>query len=155
MSAACNTKLTVEEFNRIAAERMPFAALMGLRAESISFECAVVRAVHRDEFLRPGGSIAGPIMMGLADAAFYAVILGNLGAVELAVTTNFSIHFLRKPPPGDIIARASLLKLGKRLAVCEATLRSQALPAGHVVAHATGTYSIPQSDTEKHRKNNE
>ncbi|MGR3983830.1 MAG: PaaI family thioesterase [Gammaproteobacteria bacterium] len=144
MPATRDSKLTVEQFNRIAAERMPFAALMGLQVESISFECAVMRAVHRDAFLRPGGSIAGPIMMGLADAAFYAVILGNIGAVELAVTTSMSINFLRKPPPGDIIARASLLKLGKRLAVCEATLRSEALPDGRPVAHATGTYSIPQ-----------
>lgn len=136
-------KLTVAEFNRIISERMPFVALLGLKVESISTELAVLRAVHRDEFLRAGGSIAGPIMMGLTDAAFFAVLLGNIGAVELAVTTNLSINFLRKPPPGDIIAAASLLKLGKRLAVCEASLYSAALPDEQVVAHATGTYSLP------------
>ncbi|MDA8014017.1 MAG: PaaI family thioesterase [Gammaproteobacteria bacterium] len=144
MPAPRDTNLTVQEFNRIADARLPFAALMGLRAESIDFDGAVMRAVHRDDFLRPGGSIAGPIMMGLADAAFYAAILGNIGAVELAVTTNFSMHFLRKPPPGDILAHARLLKLGKRLAVCEATLCSEALGDEQPVAHATGTYSIPQ-----------
>ena len=104
-----------------------------------------MRAVHRDEFLRPGGTVAGPIMTGLADAAFYALILGNIGPVELAVTTNLSINFLRKPPPGDIVAAARLLKLGKRLAVCEASLYSEALGKEHPVAHATGTYSIPQT----------
>ena len=136
-------QMTVAEFNRIAAERMPFAALIGLELESLSRERAVMRSLYRDEFLRPGGSVAGPIMMGLADAAFYAVILANLGPVELAVTTNLSINFLRKPPPGDIIATAGLLKLGKRLAVCEASLHSEALGPEKPVAHATGTYSIP------------
>ena len=140
---ADKTKLTVAEFNRIASERMPFAELIGLRLESLSGERAVMRAVHRDEFLRPGGTVAGPIMMGLADAAFYAVILANIGPVELAVTTNLSINFLRKPPPGDIVATAAPLKLGKRLAVCEASLYSEVLGAGRPVAHATGTYSIP------------
>ena len=136
-------QMTVAEFNRIAAERMPFAALIGLELESLSRERAVMRSLYRDEFLRPGGSVAGPIMMGLADAAFYAVILANLGPVELAVTTNLSINFLRKPPPGDIIATAGLLKLGKRLAVCEASLHSEALGPEKPVAHVTGTYSIP------------
>ncbi len=137
------TRLTVAEFNRIAGERMPFAALIGLQLESLTRERAVMRAAHRDEFLRPGGTVAGPIMMGLADAAFYAVIMANLGPVELAVTTNLSINFLRKPPPGDILAGAGLLKLGKRLAVCEASLYSEALGEGRAVAHATGTYSLP------------
>ena len=137
------TNLSAAEFNRIIRERMPFAGLIGLQLESLCAERAVMRAVHRDEFLRPGGTVAGPIMMGLADAAFYAAILANIGPVELAVTTNLSINFLRKPPPGDLIATASLLKLGKRLAVCEATLHSEVLGPERPVAHATGTYSIP------------
>lgn len=81
--------------------------------------------------------------MGLADTAFYAVILANIGPVEVAVTTNLSINFLRRPPPGDIVATAAPLKLGKRLAVCEASLYSEALGADRPVAHATAAYSIP------------
>lgn len=136
--------LTAAEFKGFIRDHMPFASLIGLQLDSLSRERAVMRAVYRDEFLRAGGSVAGPIMMGLADAAFYAVIMGNLGAVELAVTTNLSINFLRKPPPGDILATASLLKLGQRLAVCEARLHSEALGAEQLVAHVTGTYSIPR-----------
>ncbi len=137
------TRLSAAEFNRIVSEQMPFAALIGIKLQSLSAERAVMRAVYRDDFLRPGGSIAGPIMMGLADAAFYAVILANIGPVELAVTTNLSINFLRKPPPGDLIATARVLKLGRRLAVCEANLYSESLGAEKSIAHATGTYSIP------------
>lgn len=136
-------KLTLAEFNEIASERLPFITHMGIVAESISVERAVMRAVYRDEFLRSGGIVAGPVLMALADVAFYAVILGNIGPIESAVTTNLSINFLRKSPPGDILATASLLKLGKRLAVCEASIYSEVLGVGQSVAHAIGTYSIP------------
>lgn len=90
--------------------------------------------------LRPGGTISGPAMMGLADAAMYIALLARIGLVALAVTTNFNINFLRKPT-GNLEAEAKLLKLGKRLAVGEISIFSE----GHdeAVAHATCTYSIP------------
>lgn len=81
-------------------------------------------------------------MMGLADAAMYALVLANIGPVELAVTTNLNINFLRKPSPGDVIGRATPLKLGKRLVIGEISVYSEFSP-DFVVAHATATYSIP------------
>ncbi|OED39770.1 thioesterase [Chromatiales bacterium (ex Bugula neritina AB1)] len=135
-------KITVEQFEAIAQERLPFAQLMGLKLEQLSDTEAIARAVYREGFLRPGGTIAGPIMMGLADAAMYALVLGRLGPVELAVTTSFNINFLRKPLPGDLLARATPLKFGKRLAIAEISIYSDTDP-DNCVAHATATYSIP------------
>jgi len=104
-----------------------------------------------EEHLRPGDTVSGPSMMGLADIAAYAVILSAVGPVPLAVTTNFSINFLRKPPPGLLVADARLMKLGKRLAVCEVGLRPPhrqadrfaVTGAEELCAHAVTTYSIP------------
>jgi uncharacterized protein (TIGR00369 family) len=80
-------------------------------------------------------------MMALADGAIYVAILGNIGPQALAVTTNLSINFLRKPEPGDLIAECRLLKTGKRLVVGEVAIRT----AGdeELVAHCVATYSIP------------
>ena len=61
--------------------------------------------------------------------------------MKLAVTTNMSINFLRRPEPNDLIATARLMKLGRRLAVGEVALYSPG--QADMVAHATGTYSIP------------
>jgi acyl-coenzyme A thioesterase PaaI-like protein len=61
--------------------------------------------------------------------------------VEFAVTTSVSINFLRRPEPKDLVGMAKLMKLGKRLAVGEVALYSPGDP--DIVAHATGTYSIP------------
>ena len=135
--------LSAEQFDQILDERLPFAQLMGLAVEHFAHDHVLMRAVYSERFLRPGGTVAGPIMMGLADAAVYALVLSRIGAVELAVTTQLSINFLRKPAPGDVLARASMLKLGKRLAVGEVVLYSESTGIEHPVAHATATYSIP------------
>ncbi|TXS91816.1 PaaI family thioesterase [Parahaliea aestuarii] len=92
--------------------------------------------------LRPGGTVSGPTLMALADAALYAAILGEIGQVALAVTTNLNVNFLRKPAADcAVIADCRLLKLGKRLATGEVTLYSEGNEAP--VAHAVGTYAIP------------
>lgn len=105
---------------------------------------ASVKMFYHDRHLRPGGTISGPSMMALADYALYAAILGQLGKVPLAVTTNLSINFLRKPEPRDLIGDCTLVKLGKRLAVGEVAIRSDG--AQDLAAHVVGTYSIPPRD---------
>ena len=91
--------------------------------------------------LRPGGTLSGAAMMALGDFAMYLAVLSAIGWVPLAVTTNLSINFLRKPPPGDLIAEARLLKLGKQLAVGEVAIRADG--GEDMVAHVTSTYSMP------------
>ncbi|MBX2824434.1 MAG: PaaI family thioesterase [Gammaproteobacteria bacterium] len=119
--------------------------MMGLELVALDAEGALMRARYSEEFLRPGGTIAGPVMMGLADAAAYALILSRIGPVELAVTTNLTINFLRKPKPGDVMAHARMLKLGKRLAVVEVHMHSEGETES--VAHVTTTYSIPPAES--------
>jgi uncharacterized protein (TIGR00369 family) len=95
-----------------------------------------------DAELRPGGTVSGPVMMAVADVAIYIAVLGAIGIVPLAVTTNFSINFLRKPAASrGIVAQSKLIKLGSSLAVGEVALYSEGNEA--MVAHAVGTYSIP------------
>ena len=105
-----------------------------------------VRRAFSDQFLRPGGTISGPTMMGLTDFTMYVAILASIGPVPLAVTTNLNINFLRKPAQRDLIAEARLIKLGKRLAVGEVSIRSDG--EEEMVAHATSTYSIPPRERE-------
>ena len=92
--------------------------------------------------LRPGGTVSGPTLMAVADVALYVAILGEIGLVALAVTTNLTINFLRKPRADkDLVAKCSLLKVGKSLIVGEVSLYSA--DEEEPVAHVTGTYAIP------------
>ncbi|MFL6215245.1 MAG: PaaI family thioesterase [Blastocatellia bacterium] len=113
--------------------------------ERVEENFAQIRMTYHPRHLRPGGTISGPALMMLADTAMYLVLLAMIGPVALAVTTNLNINFLRKPVARDVIAKTSLLKLGKRLAVGEVTMFSDG--DAQPVAHATVTYSIPAERT--------
>jgi acyl-coenzyme A thioesterase PaaI-like protein len=86
---------------------------------------------------RPGGTVSGPALMALADCAAWAVILGRIGPVALSVTTSLHIDFLRKPDLVDLVAEATLLKLGKVWIVDPLDGNDE------MVAKAQVTYSIP------------
>lgn len=104
---------------------------------------ARIRHVVTEADLRPGGTISGPTMMGLADVALYIAILGEIGIVPLAVTTNLNVSFLRKPEGGkNLIADCHLLKLGRTLAVGEVYIYSEG-QEDKAVCHVVGTYAIP------------
>ena len=113
-----------------------------LRIEHVDGRRALARVPFNTRLVRPGGTLSGPVQMALADAAMYAVVLGALGRVEMAVTSQLNINFLAKPAPVDLLAEARILRLSRRQAVCEVSLFS----AGQedvLVAHVTGTYVLP------------
>jgi uncharacterized protein (TIGR00369 family) len=97
----------------------------------------------RERLLRAGGTISGPALMLLADTAAYFVTLAHFGpAAATAATANLDIHFLVRPKPGEIRAVATMLRLGRRLAVSKVDLRS----GDQLVAHATVTYALPSTE---------
>lgn len=104
-----------------------------------------VRLKVGEAHLRPGGTVSGPSIFALADVAVYMAVLGMIGPKSLAVTTNCSIDFMRKPAADtDLIAECRLLKLGRALAVGEVLIFSEGSEAP--VARASLTYSIPPKD---------
>ncbi len=142
MSQARRRPFTLDELRAYLVEIFPQIWARGdYSIEEVGPMCATVRLNYHPDHLRPGGTISGPSMFALCDLALYVAILHQIGRVELAVTTNVSINFLRRPEPKDLIGRAKLLKLGRRLAVGEVALYSPG--EADMVAHATGTYSIP------------
>ncbi|MDN5928536.1 MAG: PaaI family thioesterase [Hyphomicrobiales bacterium] len=93
------------------------------------------------EHLRPGDTVSGVALFALADLGGYACVLSHAGPDALSVTTNISINFMRKAGPGPVDGHCRILKLGRSLMVYD--IEMTAGPDGEIVAHATGTYSIP------------
>lgn len=133
MDAEALQAFLARDFGQVAAD---------FGVERADSDGVVLRLVVEARHLRPGGTVSGPAMFGLADVAMYLAILSRIGPVALAVTTNCSIDFMRKPAAGrDLLAHARVLKLGKTLAVGDVLIFSdgQAEP----VARAGLTYAIP------------
>ena len=135
--------MNAEEIAEFLHEVFPqaFYPGCGLTIERVDYADIRVRRHFQEDYLRPGGTISGPTMMELADFAMYVAVFSAIGPQPLAVTTNLTINFLRKPGHADLIADARLMKVGKRLAVGEVTIFSDG--ADDAVAHVTSTYSIP------------
>ncbi len=113
-----------------------------VRVETLDDMQLTARLMVSEQHLRPGGTISGPAMFALADVTIYLAILARIGEVALAVTTNASIDFMRKPEAGcDLLAECRILKLGRILAVGDVLIRSEG--AEEPVARCSMTYSIP------------
>ncbi len=134
------SQISVSDFNQLLADQHPFASLLEIEVMSIGHGTAVLRLPDRNSHQRLGGIIAGPMLMGLADLALYAAIVGATGNPE-AVTASLSINFLRKTPPGGVLAHANILKTG-RLASGDVLLVP--VVGGDPVAQVISTWSLPR-----------
>lgn len=136
-----SVQFTPEEMNAYLEEVFP--QIKGVYVvEELTEKGCVMRLKVTERQLRPGGTVSGPAMFGLADVSAYAATMGQIGREAMTVTTNASFDFMRKPKAGrDMIARATLLKLGKTLSVTDILLYSEGEP--DPVARSTMTYAIP------------
>jgi uncharacterized protein (TIGR00369 family) len=138
------SRVSPGEFLDVLKAAMPSGAAMRVEVLSLERGLAVVRMATGPRDLRPGDTVAGPVLFAFADLAMYAAVMSAVGRVPLAVTTDATIHFLRRPSAGLLVARARLLKEGKRLVVGDVVIA----PDGHEeapVAHVVLTYSVPPS----------
>ena len=135
--------IAVKELERLLSAEFPemFDPHTGISILKLWHGGCVVRHAFQPKTLRPGGTISGTTMMLLADVAMYVALLGSIGWVPLAVTTNLNINFLKKPAPRALEAECRLIKLGRRLAVGDIAIRQEG--EAELSAHATSTYSIP------------
>jgi acyl-coenzyme A thioesterase PaaI-like protein len=130
--------LSKDELQQILRDAFPTTTQ---RVEEVSALGVIVSQPLNDSHGRPGGTVSGPSIMAMADSAAWLAIMSRIGPVVLAVTTSLHIDFLRKPEIRDLYCEADILKLGARLAVVHAKVRSEGSP--ELVASAQVTYSIP------------
>ncbi|MFZ5963750.1 PaaI family thioesterase [Thalassococcus sp. BH17M4-6] len=134
-------KVTAEEMGPFLDEVFPqVRGMFGI--DRLDEDLLVMRLYQNERHLRPGGTVSGPAMFGLADVAAYVATMARIGQEALAVTTNCSIDFMRKPIAGrDVLVECRVLKLGRSLSVCDCLLYSEG--DSRPVARASLTYSLP------------
>ena len=106
-----------------------------------------LRLVPEPRHLRPGDTVAGPILFALVDVAAYVAVLAHSGLHNVqAVTTSATTNFLVRPELGPLDCTCRLLKLGRRLAVCDALVRDR---RGVAVLSAALTYAVPPAPSSE------
>ena len=143
MHDAASAHVSAAEFNRKITAYPWFGSWMGVKATEITARGATVRLAVRPEFLRHGGTVAGPIVMAIADVAMYAAIMGAVANGERAVTSDMTMHFMRRPQGAALTGEARILRQGKRSVVCAVDVFVDG--QGESVCHVVGTYALPSA----------
>jgi uncharacterized protein (TIGR00369 family) len=132
----------LQEVQAFFEKEVPFFAEFGMKIESSDSDAGVARFIYDDKWTRPYQIINGGTLMALADVAVYLAIFGRLGIVPLAVTSELKMNFLRPAIGGDVLARAELIKVGRRLVYGSVDVFMDGAPE-RIVAHATASYILP------------
>src|ERR1700722_3291212 len=120
---------TIDELRAYLVESFPeFWKDGDFRVEDIAPMSATVRLIHHPRRLRPGGTISGPAMFAVCDVALFVAIVGETGRGgqrarrHVAVPAGAPLTCPRHGRAADPDGQATLIKLGKRLAVGEVAL---------------------------------
>ena len=134
-------RFTIQELGKYVEEIFP-QIKYDFEILEISEKSSRVRLKISFKHLRPGNTVSGPSIFYLVDCTAFMAVCARLGKEALAVTTNCSIDFMRKPASDiDLVAHCELLKVGKSLVVADVKVYSE--NTERPVASATITYSIP------------
>jgi len=93
-------RISQTEFEQLAHEHVPFVGMLGIQVESLEAGRASIRMPFREDFIRPGGTVSGPVQMALADIVMYAVVLRGCIKTKSLINMNVdmaSSRFLADP----------------------------------------------------------
>jgi len=114
----------------------PFARIYSFELHSFERGECVLRVPFQEGLERPGGIVAGSVLMTASDVAMWLAIMTLLGKDAMTVTTEFKTTFLNSAKREDVTCAAKILKLGKSLIYGVAECSTPAA----LVSHHTMTY---------------
>jgi uncharacterized protein (TIGR00369 family) len=88
---------------------------------------------------REGGTVCGQALVSAADTAMVLAVLAQLGEFRPLTTANMNASFLRAIAGGEARLHARVIKPGRTLTFCEATIVGA---DGKPAMHATATYAM-------------
>lgn len=134
--------MATEEFIDVLNAHAP-AALEKLRGRVVSYDDdSRTIEMHFDidhSFCHSGNIVQGGYITGMLDAAMAHDVFCVLGRYAIVATLEINVSFLEVASPGQLIAKARPLRLGKTVGFLEAELFD---PDGKLLAKATSTARI-------------
>lgn len=130
----------VAEIQAIIRRGVPLAAEWEIEVLAAEAGSALVRLPAKPVLLRPGDTVSGPALMGLADIAMWAALLSVAGGRDDSVTSTMTVNFLRAAGRGAVLAEARLVKRGKRMIFGEILIRAEG--SDELATHVTTTWTV-------------
>ena len=134
------TTLTTAEIQAIMRHGVPLAAEWEIEVLAAEAGTALVRLPAKPVLLRPGNTVSGPALMGLADVAMWAALLSVSGGRDDSVTSTMTVNFLRPAGSGAVLAEARIVKRGKRMIFGDIMIRAEG--SEELATHITTTWAV-------------
>lgn len=138
--------MTEQKFNVEAAEKLlgemfaPWLHDLGINIDKVADGQAFLRVPVSARLNRGGGTICGQAIMAVADTAMVFAISSALDGFVPMTTVSQSSSFLRAAADKDLIAHASIIKLGRTIVYGEINIYTDS--PDKPVAHITSTYML-------------
>ena len=117
----------------------PFAALLGIRRQSMADgRCRFALTVGPDH-LNPHGVAHGGVVYTLVDFALGGALTSRLSAGERCATLELKINYLAPVTAGEVWAEAWVVQRTRRIGVLEARVHAE---GDVLIALATGTFYV-------------
>ncbi len=128
--------MTPAALTALMQQGLRLTADWGIEVLSAADGRAVLRLPPNPALWRPGPTLSGPALMGLADVAIWAAVMASGAQEGDALTANLSIHFLRPAGTAAVLAEARLVREGRRSVYAEVWLRAEhdERPCAHVTS---------------------
>jgi uncharacterized protein (TIGR00369 family) len=109
--------------------------------EEIGLDSAVIRLPYSAEITNGSGVIHGGWLATLADTAVAFALATNFDGKMGFATSDLTVHFLHRAR-GDVVARARVVKKGRRICVGDVEIADA---AGEPVARALASFLLTTS----------
>ena len=114
---------------------------MGIEVTEISDHGATLEIPITPHIERVGGIVCGQALSSLADTAMVFACFSAIDGFKPVATTNLETRFLSGAKGERIACAARVIKQGRSLIFCEATLTT--MPSARAVASASATFFVP------------
>jgi uncharacterized protein (TIGR00369 family) len=134
-------KFTIEAAESLLKEMFaPWIQDLAISFDKLTEGQAILRVPVSSKLNRGGGTICGQAIMAVADTAMvFAISSARDGFVPMT-TVSQSSSFLRPAADKDLIAHASIIKLGRTVVYGEINIYTDS--PDKPVAHITSTYML-------------
>jgi uncharacterized protein (TIGR00369 family) len=144
LSDATNLEFAIAMWEK---QKSYFVKMLDLQLEDFGAGKAQMRMPFGEHVLNGAGAVHGGAIMSLCDTTFWVALASLYGPSQPTATASLTCSFLRAAlPPHDLIAKATVLKPGKRIVYGEIHVYS----AEHLVAHSTTSFlNTPPEQTKQ------
>lgn len=116
----------------------PFGKLIGLRLSQWGDGVCTCHLTVTEEHLNPNGVVHGAVIYALADTGMGGALVSSLQEGQQCATIEIKISYYRPVCSGELMGKAHVVRLGKRIAFMAAEVSNDAI----LIAQATGTFTI-------------